>query len=393
MNLPRLRQDTPASLERIHLNNAGSSLMPEPVLRVIQAYLSLEGQIGGYEAVAERREAIAAAYEAVAQLIGAGPRNIAFTENATVSFAQALSAIPFAAGDVILTTRNDYASNHLQFLSLRDRFGVVIKMAPDIPSGGVDVAAMSERIRDLRPRIVCVTHIPTNSGLVQDVEAIGKVCREEGIWYLVDACQSVGQRVVDVETIGCDFLSVTARKFLRGPRGSGFLYVSDRVLEEGLAPLFLDMRGADWVEEERYRLVGDAKRFENWEFAWALVLGTAEAARYARAVGMPAIQERVVFLADRLRGMLEAVGGVRVLDQGIEKGGLVSVWVDGWDPPDLVARLRERRINTSSQVRSSALLDYDDKGVSASLRFSPHYYNTEEELEVAVAALRDIVEG
>ena len=273
-DIERLRSETPGCAERIHLNNAGSALMPEPVIRAMQDHIALESRIGGYEAHDQRREAVDGAYRAVAELVGTAPRNIALTDSATASFMQALSSIPFERGDVILTTRNDYISNQIQFLSLERRFGVEIVRAPDAPEGGVDAAAMADLVRARRPRLVCVTHVPTNSGLVQDVATVGAACREHGVLYLVDACQSIGQMPIDVERIGCDFLSAAFRKFLRGPRGAGFLYVSDRVLDGGLEPLFLDMRGADWIDADTYRPVPDARRFENWEFAWALVLAS-----------------------------------------------------------------------------------------------------------------------
>lgn len=391
MNIERLRSETPGCKERIHLNNAGAALMPEPVTRTIQDHIVLESRIGGYEAADQRRDAIQAAYSSVAELIGTRPPNIAFTENATASYMLALSSIPFERDDVILTTRNDYASNQIQYLSLQARLGVRVVRAPDGIEGGVDVQAMADLIRRHHPRLVCVTHVPTNSGLVQDVAAIGSVCRDEGVLYLVDACQSIGQMPVDVLALHCDFLSATSRKYLRGPRGAGFLYVSDRVLERGLEPLFIDMKGADWIEENRYRAVGDAKRFENWEFAWALVLATGEAARYATAVGLEQIRYRVHGLAGRLREALGRIDRVRVLDRGRELCGIVSAWIDGWDPAELVAVLRDRRINTSAQIRSYAVLDYDQKGVTAALRLSPHYYNTEAEIDETVAALRDLL--
>lgn len=391
MNIQRIRSETPGCAERVHLNNAGSALMPEPVVRAIHDHITLESRIGGYEAAAARQDAVQAAYQSVAGLVGTRPENIAFTENATASFMQALSSIPFVRDDVILTTRNDYASNQIQFLSLRARLGVQVLRAPDRIEGGVDVQALAELIRRHRPRLVCVTHVPTNSGLVQDVAAVGSVCRDEGVLYLVDACQSVGQMPVDVRELGCDFLSASSRKYLRGPRGAGFLYVSDRVLERGFEPLFIDMRGADWVAEDQYLPARDAKRFENWEFAWALVLGTGEAARYATAVGLEKIRDRVLALAGRLREALGAIGGVRVLDQGRELCGIVSAGIDGWDPSELVAALRERRINTSAQLRVYAVIDYDEKGVTASLRLSPHYYNTEEEIDQAVSAIGELL--
>jgi selenocysteine lyase/cysteine desulfurase len=263
--------------------------------------------------------------------------------------------------------------------------------APDRIEGGVDVQAMADLIRRHHPRLVCVTHVPTNSGLVQDVGAVGSACRDEGVLYMVDACQSIGQMPIDVQQIGCDFLSAASRKFLRGPRGAGFLYVSDRVLERGLAPLFVDMRGAEWIAQDRYRSVPDAKRFENWEFAWALVLATGEAARYATALGLEQIRDRVRALAGRLREALGAIDTVRVLDHGGELCGIVSAWIDGRDPAELVAVLREQRINTNAQKRAHALIDYDDKGVTASLRLSPHYYNTEEEIDHTVSAIRELL--
>jgi selenocysteine lyase/cysteine desulfurase len=391
MDIQRLRDETPGCAERIHLNNAGAALMPEPVIGALQDHVELESRIGGYEAEELRAPEIGAAYRSVARLLGTESRNIAFTENATVSNLQAISSIPFTAGDLILTTRNDYASNQIQFLSLQRRLSVRVLRAPDDAAGGVDVQAMANLIRDQRPKLVCVTHVPTNSGLVQDVDAIGAACRQAEVLYLVDACQSVGQMPVDVRSIQCDFLSASARKYLRGPRGCGFLYVADRVLDRGLMPLFVDMRGADWIAADSYRAAPDARRFENWEFAWALVLATGAAAQYATALGLESIQARVRALARRLRESLATIDRVRVLDRGPELSGTVSIATAGASPPALVAALRERRINVSAQSRVSAVIDYDDKGVSASLRISPHYYNTEDEIGQAVAALRELL--
>jgi selenocysteine lyase/cysteine desulfurase len=390
VDIAQLRAETPGCNERIHLNNASAALMPESVVRTIQDHIALESHIGGYEAADARADAFEGAYQSVAQLLGARPENIAFTENATASFMQALSSIPLQPDDVILTTRNDYASNQIQLLSLQARLGVQVLRAPDRPEGGVDVQAMAELIRRHQPKLVCVTHVPTNSGLVQDVAAIGSLCRDKDVLYMVDACQSIGQMPVDVRELQCDFLSASTRKYLRGPRGAGFLYVSDRVLERGLEPLFIDMRGADWIEENRYRAVPDAKRFENWEFAWALVLATGEAARYATAIGLAEIRDRVWALARGLRAQLDGIDGVRVLDRGTELCGIVSAAIEG-SPKELVAGLRNRGINTSAQIRVYAVIDYDQKGVAESLRISPHYYNTEWEIDQAVTAIRELL--
>jgi selenocysteine lyase/cysteine desulfurase len=370
----------------VHLNNAGAGLMPQPVLDVVVTHLQREAEIGGYEAADEAASRVRASYEAVARLVGAGPRNIAIVENATVAFSQALSAFDFRPGDVIVTTRADYPSNQLMFLSLARRVGVEVHRAADLPEGGVDPDHLGQLAKNPRCKLVAVSWVPTNSGLVQAAIQVGAVCRDIGVPYLVDACQSVGQMPLDVQALQCDFLAATGRKFLRGPRGIGFLYVSDQALERGLYPLFVDMRGADWTDPDAFTLADGARRFENWEFAYALVLGMGEAARYAVAVGQEGF-ERAQFLAAGLRERLATLPGVRVLDRGRERCAIVTIDPARRDAAELKLALRARGINTSSADRSVGVLDMDEKGVTSVLRLSPHYYNTEGELDAAVAAL------
>ncbi len=390
MDIERLRADTPGCAHRIHLNSAGASLMPQGVLDAVRGHLELEANVGGYEAAAEAAGRIEAAYGAVSDLLATSPGNVAFTEHATAAFVQALSSVPLKPGDVLLTTRNDYVSSQIQYLSLSERLGVEILRAPDAPEGGVDLQAMEELIHRRRPRLVAVTHVPTNSGLVQDVETIGRMCRERDVLYLVDACQSLGQMPIHPEAMGCDFLAATARKFLRGPRGAGFLWVSDRALDAGLSPLFPDLRGADWVEEDLFQPAPDARRFETWEFSWGLVLGTGEAAHYALSLGLDAIRDRTRALAKELRARLASVPGVRVLDRGPELCAIVTAEVAGWAPKELVLELRARGINTSAQTRLDAVLDYDAKGVDGALRISPHYFNTEGDMDALLGALGEL---
>lgn len=391
LDLEALRADTPGTRERVHLNNAGAALMPRSVLAAVQDHLELEARIGGYEAADVRREAIRSVYAELSALVGGEPHQIALMEHATSAFVAALSAIPFRPGDVLLTTRNDYVSNQIQYLSLVERQGIRVVHAPDRPEGGADVDALRDQIHRLRPRLVAMSHIPTNSGLVQDVAAVGAACRERDTLFLVDACQSVGQMPLDAPSLGADFVSATARKFLRGPRGAGFLWVSDRALDRGLEPLFPDLRGADWVAPDRYQPAPGAVRFESWEFAWGLVLGMGEAARYARGLGLEVIRERSWRLAAKLREELGGIPGVRVLDRGRRLCAIVTVAVEGHEPGGLVEALRQRGVNTSAVTRESAVLDFDEKGVGGALRLSPHYYNTELEIERAVGALQELV--
>ena len=385
------REDTPGCANQIHFNNAGAGLTPRDVLDVMVAHLNREAKFGAYESADDAEGAVAEAYASVARLLRAQPRNIAVVENSTVAFFQALSAFDFKPGDVIVTTRNDYISNQLAYLSLARRHGVQVRRAADLPSGGADPQSVKELLRDSHVRLLAVTWVPTNSGLMQPVETLGEVAEAAGVPYLVDGCQAVGQIPVDVAKLRCDFFSGTARKFLRGPRGIGFLYVSDRALQRGDFPLYIDMRGADWVSADDFAPAPDARRFENWEFAYSLLLGLGEAARYALAVGVERGGGRARDLAATLRRKLAEVSGIRVLDRGSDLAALVTMEVAGWDATELSKLLRTRGINTSASLRAYAVIDMDEKRVSSALRLSPHYYNTEEEIERAVAELRSVI--
>jgi selenocysteine lyase/cysteine desulfurase len=390
-DLARWRADTPGCSKLIHLNNAGAALVPLPVRTAIAAHLELEQRIGGYEAADAEAEPIRQTYADVARLLGAGAHNIALVQNSTVAFAQAISAFDLGPGDIILTSRADYASNQIMYLSLARRRGVEVVRAPDAPEGGIDPEAVRALVARRRPALVALTWIPTNSGLVQPAESVGRICREAEVPYLVDGCQAVGQMPIAVERLHCDYLAATARKFLRGPRGLGFLYVSDRTLAAGAHPLLVDMHGATWTDRDAFELTPDARRFETWEFAHALVLGLGAAARYAAAVGLEAARDRARELAHYARGRLAAVPGVRVLDRGPELCAIVTIAVVGRDTTELKLELRRRGINTSSPHREDAVIDMDEKKVESALRISPHYYNTKEEIDTAVDALRKLV--
>ena len=380
-NIARLRADTPGCAHRIHLNNAGAALPPLPVIDAVRSYLELESLIGGYEAADEKAADIAGFYESVARLLNTGPRNIAFAASATDAYARALSAVPLLPGDVILTTENDYVSNQIAFLALQKHRGIRLVRARDCEAGGVDVADFEALVKKYRPKLAAVTHVPTNSGLVQPVETLGTICREHDTWYLVDACQSAGQMALDVEKMQCDFLSATLRKFMRGPRGAGFLFASDRALEAGLEMPLPDMRSADWTGENDYVSSKTARRFEYWEMPPALVLGSKAAAEYALSVGMDWIENRVKTLADFTRKKLAELPGVQVLDKGAELCGIVTAHASHWESKHLMQKLAAENINCRISSLTVAQIDFPRKGVTWALRVSPHYYNTEEEVE------------
>lgn len=384
------RRETPGCQTKIHFNNAGASLVPEPVLRATMEYLSLEAVTGGYETADLRADAIKGFYTSLASLLHTQPANISFQSSATSAFAIALSCIPFNSDDKILIAAEDYISNQIAFLSLQKRFGVELIRANSLPEGGVDVDHMRQLMDKHKPKLVSLTHVPTNTGLIQPVEAVGALCRDRNILYLVDACQSVGQMPLDVNKIHCDFLSGTFRKFLRGPRGTGFLFTSDRILEGNFEPLFIDMHGADWTSANAYAARQDSRRFEEWEMPYALLVGCATAVDYALNVGLETIRDRNADLGNGIRSKITGLG-LRLLDRGHKLSSIITVQIPGKESGYVLNNLRKRNINTSIAQHSSAILDFDAKGVTWALRISPHYYNTEEEASTLIQALREVI--
>ncbi|SHF98951.1 aminotransferase class V-fold PLP-dependent enzyme [Chryseobacterium sp. OV279] len=386
MDLHIIRQDTIGCTDKLFLNSAGGSLMPEIVVKTMTDHIYLEQEYGAYGAADRNEEKIHQFYEEAAQLINAKPENMAFTVSSTDAYAKALSSIQFENGDVIITTNDDYISNQIAFFSLQKKSGVKVIRVKNLSDHELDLEDLENLVKKHHPKLVAVTHIPTNSGLIQNVEGAGEICRRYDVLYLVDACQSVGQLVVDVNKIGCDFLTATGRKFMRGPRGTGFLYVSDRVLEMEMAPVFLDMNGAEWTEFNDYKLLKTAKRFEHWETSISSILGFTEAAKYANGIGLQNIEIYNRKLAEKLRTGLQS-NGLRILDEGRNLASIVTFCAPDGSTDGIYKILKENNVYFSVSNKSNALIDSTLKNLDRAIRLSPHYFNTSEEIEEVVRML------
>ncbi len=380
-----LRAATPGTENVVHFNNAGSALPPTTVTDTVVDHLRREALIGGYEAAAEAGPRLDAVYDSLARLLGASTEQVSVVENATRAWDMAVYGYPFSSGDRVLVGRAEYVSNVLGLLQLAHRYGIDVVLIDDDAEGQIDLASLEAEL-DRGAEMVAITHAPTNGGLINPAEDIGELCERYDTFYVLDACQSAGQVPLDVGRIKCDVLSGTGRKYLRGPRGTGFLYAGPRALER-IEPPFVDLHAADWTEDRGYQIRGDARRFENWETNYAGKLGLGAAIDYALDLDVATTWPRVRALGQQLRESLAAAPGVTVADKGVIKGGIVTFYLDGRDSVDVAAQLSTQRINTSTSPLGHARFDLPHRGLPTLVRASVHYYNSDDEIDRFVAAV------
>jgi len=388
IDINTLRKDTPACLRLLHFNNAGAALAPSCVTEAVITHLENEQRLGGYEAANLAESQINDFYTAFSKLLHCDPSEIAYAENATHAWNSVFNAIPFAVGDIILTGQSEYASNFLALLHLARRQGVKIEVIPNDSAGTIDLTRLEEAINP-KVRLIALTHVPSQSGVIHPAASVGKLARAHNILYLLDACQSAGQIDLNVETLGCDMLTGTGRKYLRGPRGTGFLYVR-RASMSKLEPAWIDLHSAAWTSAETYEFRDDARRFENWECFVAGKIGLGVAVNYALQIGLTAIETRVQQLGFELRETLGTIDGVQVHEHGSHLSGIVTFDKRGVPASAVQERLRSKGMNTSVARLASNQLDFPARGLSDLNRASVHYYNTREEIERFALALAEI---
>lgn len=387
-DIKRARKDTAACDEIIHFNNAGASLMPIPVSKALHGYLHSEEKIGGYETETLYSNALKGIYRSSAKLLNCSSNEIAFVENATRAWELAFYSFKFKSGDKILTTIAEYGSNVVAYLQQAKRFGVEIVFVPNDEYGQIDVKALSNLIDD-RVKLISITHIPTGGGLVNPANAVGKIAKDSGIPFILDSCQSVGQIPVDVEEIGCDVLCITGRKYLRGPRGTGLLYVRNELLNQ-LEPPMLDQHAAELISPSEYKICENTKRYENWEQYCAGKFALSTAIDYALSWGLDSIQSRIYGLANTLRRKLSQIESIKLTDEGIEKCGIVTFMSEQISPPEIKKALAKHKINVSTSKGSGSLISFHNRGLVEVVRASVHYFNTDAEIDFFADVLKKI---
>lgn len=416
-----VRPDTPGGIA--HFNAAGSALPPRAVLDAQVAYLQREAIAGGYETTEVEAAALALPYTALASLLHCDPSEIAITQSATSAWQCAFGALleSFQPGDRVLTARCEYASNYIAYLQAARTRGVVVEVVPsDEETGQLDVRALEASLarRPTRPadgrrvgpvRLISITHVPTSGGLVNDAAAIGAIAEKHGVPFLLDACQSVGQMPTDVRELKCDFLVGTGRKYLRGPRGIGFLYARNAFVEgqTRCEPVMLDLHGARWDAADSYAPAAGARRFEQYEVSFCAKAGLGVAVQYALDVGIERAWARTRALASAMREELAKIPKVNVRDVGVAKCGIVTFDVDGVGVAEIRARLRDAGVNVwTSRVCNNTRMEWEARRTKKKaetsrepglpedvVRASAHYFNKDWEVQRLVDGVRQIAAG
>jgi selenocysteine lyase/cysteine desulfurase len=388
LDINALRAETPGCSEVAHFNHSGASLPTRATLAAITDHLQREALAGGMEAAAGVGEALNELRADAAALINATPAEIAFTTSGSAGFGLVFASLPpLKPGERILVGRQEWGGNLATLRAAADRAGAKVEAIACRDDGSVDPEALAGMI-DEQVRLVSLTWLPANGGLINDAAAVGRVTRAAGVPYFVDAGQALGQIEVDVAAIGCDMLKGTARKFLRGPRGTGLVYVRSDFLSR-LTPPFLDVQSGPW-SDDRPRPRHDARLFETIEGSIALQLGLAAALKQARRLEIQSIRGRINALSTGLRARLHQIKGVTVRDLGQERSGLVSLTVEGIGAQDVRKRLAAERFNVGANGVAYTPLDMKARGLTEIIRASVSYFNTEDEIERLVRAVQAI---
>jgi cysteine desulfurase/selenocysteine lyase len=384
--IQQIRSETSGANLKIHFNNAGCSLPPDIVVNTVTTYLQEEAKYGGYETEYKYRMAFENVYKRIAELIHAEKDEIALVENASYAWGLAFNGIDFKENDEIITSEMEYVTNMLGFLNLRKSQGLTVKIIPNDGAGNFSLKQLEESITP-QTKLIAITHIASTTGGVMPIAEIGQIARKHHILYLIDACQSIGQIPINVKEIGCDMLAVTGRKFLRAPRGTGFLYVRKEI-QDKLKLIFMDGFSAPHMTDNDFKPRQDARRFELYEKNRALTLGLGKAVEYFLLTGPDRIWERIQFLSGELRKQLKKITGITVHDQGSIQCGIVTFTLDGIESSWIKARLAEQNINVSVGMAISTFTYMNRHHLKSVVRASLHYYNTEEEISRMCQSLR-----
>lgn len=388
LDIEKLRRETPGAKYVTHFDNAGAALPCHDTVQVVTNYINKEARTGGYAMQFANEASFQKFYSNAAQLINCRPDEISLTIGASDAQAKILYSFPFKRGDVVVTTEIEYSNNFMNLLNLKKQKGIKIRVIKNEKDCSFDLEKFENAIDD-KVKLIAATHIPTSSGQIAPVEAIGKIAKKYKIPYLLDACQSIGHCPVDVQKIGCDFATATSRKYLRGPRGLGFLFVKKSAMQM-LTPPTVESWFATWQSKTAYEVERTNKMFEGFEKPYSNIVGLATAIDYQNQLGIEATWERIQMLSKLLRLKLNSLKSVKIVDPKVNLSGIVTFVKKGVDCEKIHQNLAAQKINVSVTRPFSSLIDMKKRKLNEAIRASVHYYNTKEEIDKLVEAIDSI---
>ena len=458
----------------IHLNHAGASPSPNTVLERVIKHMKLEQKLGGYAAAELVKDELNSVYDKVCQLIHArNPhQEIALMESATVAFTKIFYTIVYAIQqqnekdknskqrNVILISDVEYAANVVAICKFATEYNWVVLSLPSSvvdgkSTGIVDIEQLDKilsgtyKYKDhgetttkiLDPDtigLICITHIPTNCGIINPIEQIGQMIQSyndansnngdsdniPSMYYIVDTCQSIGHVNVDVQTIQCHGLIGTGRKYLRGPRGTGFLYVSSSIVND-LIPNHIDHYGIPITLGVPSKLDDDgdnininkvainenniiqyqprvgATRFEYWESNIANKLGLGVAIQYCIDIGIDSIEADIKSRSKYLRNKLKKLPKVNIYHGDDSTCGIVTFSIIGMEGDD-IKNIKQQLFASSDTYKFEVSTTQDTSTPIDSLimdapklliRVSVSYTTTTTEIDLFCIRLLQIING
>ncbi len=372
-------------MKYINFNNAGSSRPFSGVNSAISNFLEIEERYGGYFATEKHKKKLNSFYNNLSRLINCRNEEISFSSSTTLAWNIFFNSFEISKNQNIIIFENEYGSNLIYYR----KQNLNLKIVKINSNGKVCFKDLKKKI-DKNTKIVCLCHVASQCGERMEAEKIGKLIHSinPNILFVVDACQSIGQIEVDVKKIDCDVLVGSGRKYLRGPRGTGFIFIKNSI-RKNLQPLILDLRNTKLTKKGLK--VSKANIFENFEYSPALKIGLSKAIEKINLFGIKKIEFDIAKKSKYLRKKLEYFNDISFFENKECLTGINTLRIRGYSTYQLYQYLLSKKILTSISSYSSSSLYFKKKLVNDVLRISLHQYNTFNEINYLIKCLIDLI--
>lgn len=367
-------------MTNIKFNSAGSSSLDSYILTKMFDYFSLENKLGGYEAFEVEKKKIERFYLNVAKLINCRATEVSFSFSSTLAWNQVFNSIPLSKKENIVIFENEYSSNHISILKRKNAFND-LRIVKTNKYGSIDFEDLEKKI-DLKTKVLHVTHIASQCGNEFPIDAIGKVLKRKNpnSIYFIDACQSAGQKEINVKKLRCDILVASGRKYLMGPRGTAFLYVKSS-LKKKLQSSILDMTSTRIKYTDNLVMNKNYRFLETFEHSPALKLGFSLAIRNTLNIGVKNINKRLIKLSKYLRLKLNENNKIYFYENANFLSGINTIDFKGYSNNEVFNYLKKNKIYANLTTSNVSYLYFKKIKKKELLRVSFNYYNTKNEID------------